>query len=38
MVNRLQRAKVESDNACRNYAASRTKMLDDRLAKEAAPK
>src|SRR6185503_18681906 len=29
MVNRLQRAKVENDNACRDYAASRTKMLDD---------
>ena len=38
MVNRLQRAKVESDNACRDYAALRTKMLDDRLAKETAPK
>jgi len=38
MVNRLQRAKLENDNACRDYAASRTKMLDDRLAKEAAPK
>jgi metallo-beta-lactamase class B len=35
MVKRLQRASVENDNACRDYAASRTKMLDDRLSKEA---
>ena len=34
MVKRLQLAKVENENACRDYAASRTKMLDDRLAKE----
>jgi len=25
------------ENGCKTYAASRTKMLDDRLAREAAP-
>jgi metallo-beta-lactamase class B len=38
MVTRLQRAQVENENACRDYAASLTKQLDDRLAKEAASK
>lgn len=38
MVNRLQRADVQNPNACRDYAASLTKQLDDRLAKEAAGK
>ena len=36
MVNRLLRADVENPNACKDYAASLTKQLDDRLAKEAA--
>ena len=36
MVNRLLRAEVENPNACKDYAASLTKQLDDRLAKEAA--
>jgi metallo-beta-lactamase class B len=38
MVTRLQRAQVENENACRDYAAALTKQLDDRLAKEAASK
>ena len=38
LVKRLARAKVDGDNACRNYAASLTKQLDERLAKEAAAK
>jgi metallo-beta-lactamase class B len=36
MVNRLLRAQVENDKACRDYSASLTKQLDERLAKEAA--
>ncbi len=36
MVNRLGRADMENRDACRDYAASLTKQLDDRLAKEAA--
>ncbi len=35
MVKRLGRAKVDSPNGCRDYAAALTKQLDDRLAKEA---
>jgi len=38
MINRLALAKVENPNACRDYAASLTKQLDERLAKEAAAK
>jgi metallo-beta-lactamase class B len=38
MVDRLGRAQIENPNACRDYAASLTKQLDDRLAKEAAAK
>jgi len=38
MVKRLQLARVEDPNACRDYAAKLTKQLDDRLAKEAATK
>jgi metallo-beta-lactamase class B len=37
MVQRLGRAAVFDANACRDYAASLTKQLDERLAKEAAP-
>ena len=32
------RAPLEDRNACRDYAAAKTKQLDDRLAKEAAGK
>ena len=38
MVTRLQRAQVENENACKDYAAQLTKQLDERLAKEAAAK
>jgi len=38
MVARLGRAKVEDDNACKDYAAQLTKQLDDRVAKESAAK
>jgi len=38
MVKRLQRAQVENENACRDYAAGLRKQLDERLAKEAVPK
>jgi metallo-beta-lactamase class B len=39
MVGRLAgRAPLENPNACRDYAAGLTKRLDERLAKEAAPK
>jgi len=38
MVKRLQLAKVEDPNACRDYAAKVSKELDDRLAKEAVGK
>jgi hypothetical protein len=38
MINRLALAKVENPNACRDYAASLTKQLDERLEKEAAAK
>jgi len=38
MVKRLGQAKVENENACRDYAAQLTKQLDDRLAKESAAK
>ena len=38
MINRLALAKVENPNACRDYAASLTKQLDERLTKEAAAK
>lgn len=38
MVNRLGQAKVENENACRDYAVALTKQLDERLAKEAAEK
>lgn len=38
MVERLQQAKVEDDNACRNYAAQLTRQLDDRLAQEQTGK
>ncbi|HEY4071363.1 MAG TPA: subclass B3 metallo-beta-lactamase [Sphingomicrobium sp.] len=34
MVKRLLQAKVENPNACKDYAASLTKQLDERLAKE----
>jgi metallo-beta-lactamase class B len=37
MVRRLGRAQVENGNACRDYAASLSKKLDERLAREAAP-
>jgi len=36
MADRLGRADVENRDACRDYAASLTKQLDERLAKEAA--
>jgi metallo-beta-lactamase class B len=36
MVTRLWRAQVEDRNGCKDYAASLTKKLDARLAKEAA--
>jgi metallo-beta-lactamase class B len=36
MVNRLLHAQVENEQACRDYSASLTKQLDERLAKEAA--
>ena len=36
MVSRLLHAQMEDPNACRAYAASLTRQLDDRLAKEAA--
>jgi metallo-beta-lactamase class B len=36
MVRRLARAQMENENACRDYAASLTRQLDARLAKEAA--
>ena len=38
MVRRLALAKVENPNACRDYAQSLTKQLDERLAKEAGAK
>ena len=38
MVKRLGAARIETPNACRDYAASLTKQLDERLAKEAAAK
>ena len=38
MVKRLGDANVQNANACRDYAASLTKHLDDRLAKEKASK
>jgi metallo-beta-lactamase class B len=38
MVRRLAHAKVDDPGACRDYAASLTKQLDERLAKEAAGK
>lgn len=38
MIERLQQAKVEDDNACRKYAAQLTKQLDERLAQEQAGK
>jgi metallo-beta-lactamase class B len=38
MVRRLAVAKVENPNACRDYAASLTRQLEERLAKEAAGK
>jgi metallo-beta-lactamase class B len=38
MVRRLARAKVDDPGACRDYAASLTKQLDERLTKEAAGK
>ena len=38
MVKRLQLAKIENPNACRDYAAQVSKQLDERLAKEAATK
>jgi metallo-beta-lactamase class B len=36
LIDRLGSAEVEDRNACRDYAASVTKQLDERLAKEAA--
>jgi metallo-beta-lactamase class B len=38
MVQRLGRASVENENACRDYAAGLTKQLDARLAKEKSGK
>jgi len=38
MVKRLGDANVQNANACRDYAASLTKHLDDRLAKEKTSK
>jgi metallo-beta-lactamase class B len=38
MVRRLGRASVFNANACRDYASAKAKALDERLAKEAAPR
>src|SRR4051812_48354828 len=38
MVKRLGRAQIEGESACRDYAASLTRQLDERLAKEVATK
>ena len=38
MIKRMAARSFEQDNGCRDYAASLTKMLDERLAKEAAGK
>jgi metallo-beta-lactamase class B len=38
MVKRMAARSFEQDNGCRDYAADLTKMLDERLAKEASAK
>jgi len=36
MIKRMGMRSLEQENGCRDYAASLTKALDERLAKEAA--